>query len=69
MEQVSTPSKSQPPSTEKTLLFVGSRGAGKSSLVQLFLERDETVLRTLGLDYCYARRSGRSLHCVCTCYA
>ncbi|KAB7493925.1 Cytoplasmic dynein 2 light intermediate chain 1 [Armadillidium nasatum] len=46
---------------QATLLFVGPRGAGKTTLIQRFLEREEAPKPTLALEYTYARKSGKSL--------
>lgn len=43
--------------SESHLLVCGSKDAGKTSLIQRFLERDETPKPTVGLDFCYGRKS------------
>ncbi|KAJ3159014.1 Cytoplasmic dynein 2 light intermediate chain 1 [Geranomyces michiganensis] len=42
---------------ESTLFFLGSKGAGKSSLILRFLDRDEAPTPTTGLEYTFARRT------------
>uniref|UniRef100_A0A8D8TJK7 Cytoplasmic dynein 2 light intermediate chain 1 n=1 Tax=Cacopsylla melanoneura TaxID=428564 RepID=A0A8D8TJK7_9HEMI len=48
-------------SQENTLLFVGTKGVGKSSLVFRFLEKNDTPKPTLALEYIYARKSGKTV--------
>ncbi|XP_043243205.1 cytoplasmic dynein 2 light intermediate chain 1-like [Amphibalanus amphitrite] len=48
-------------SVESTLLFVGGKQAGKSRLIHKFLDRDEEPKKTLGLEYSYGRKTGKSV--------
>ncbi|KAI8917126.1 hypothetical protein DFJ77DRAFT_459291 [Powellomyces hirtus] len=42
---------------ESTLFFLGAKGAGKTSLILRFLDRDEPPTPTTGLEYTFARRT------------
>jgi dynein light intermediate chain 2, cytosolic len=42
---------------ERHLVFVGARGAGKSTIINRLLERDEPTKPTLALDYVFGRRT------------
>ncbi|XP_068085310.1 cytoplasmic dynein 2 light intermediate chain 1 [Anabrus simplex] len=53
------PLGSQP--KERTLIIVGSKGVGKTTLIHRFLDRDETAKQTLALEYTFGRKAGRSL--------
>ncbi|GLH05592.1 Cytoplasmic dynein 2 light intermediate chain 1 [Gryllus bimaculatus] len=46
---------------EHTVLFIGSKGVGKTSLITRFLDREETPKSTLALEYTYGRKSRKSL--------
>lgn len=46
---------------QRTLLFVGSKGMGKTTLINRFLDRNESAKKTLALEYTFARKTGRSL--------
>ena len=46
---------------ETTLLFVGSRNVGKTTLIQRFLERQETSKPTLALEYTFGRKTNQNL--------
>ncbi|XP_071522819.1 cytoplasmic dynein 2 light intermediate chain 1 [Panulirus ornatus] len=46
---------------EATLLLVGTRSAGKTTLLQRFLDREEAPRHTLALEYTYGRKTGRTL--------
>ncbi|XP_049780347.1 cytoplasmic dynein 2 light intermediate chain 1 [Schistocerca cancellata] len=48
-------------SKESSLLFMGNKGVGKTSLIYRFLDRNETAKPTLALEYAYGRKSGKSL--------
>ncbi|XP_049808098.1 cytoplasmic dynein 2 light intermediate chain 1 isoform X2 [Schistocerca nitens] len=48
-------------SKECSLLFMGNKGVGKTSLIYRFLDRNETAKPTLALEYAYGRKSGKSL--------
>jgi dynein light intermediate chain 2 len=53
------PSGSQP--KERTILILGSKGVGKTSLIHRFLDRNECAKQTLALEYTFGRRAGKSL--------
>ncbi|XP_075225368.1 cytoplasmic dynein 2 light intermediate chain 1-like isoform X2 [Lycorma delicatula] len=46
---------------ERTLLVVGSKGSGKSTLIDKFLDRNEIEKPTLALEYSFGRKAGKSL--------
>ncbi|KAF0761709.1 cytoplasmic dynein 2 light intermediate chain 1 [Aphis craccivora] len=46
---------------ERTLLVIGSKDAGKTSLIHSFFDKNEKPKPTLALEYYFARRSGKSL--------
>ena len=46
---------------ETTLLFVGSRNVGKTTLIHRFLERQETPKPTLALEYTFGRKTNQNL--------
>eukprot|EP00095_Tigriopus_kingsejongensis_P007133 maker-scaffold687_size111633-snap-gene-0.25 protein:Tk07133 transcript:maker-scaffold687_size111633-snap-gene-0.25-mRNA-1 annotation:"cytoplasmic dynein 2 light intermediate chain 1" len=46
---------------ETTLLVVGSKGVGKSTLIHKFLERQDAPKSTLALEYTFGRRTNQSL--------
>ena len=46
---------------EITLLFVGSRNVGKTTLIHRFLERQETPKSTLALEYTFGRKTNQNL--------
>ncbi|KAF4517361.1 hypothetical protein B566_EDAN014162 [Ephemera danica] len=46
---------------ETTLIFTGNKGAGKTTMVNILLEKNEQPKPTLALDYTFGRRSGKSL--------
>ncbi|XP_068235141.1 cytoplasmic dynein 2 light intermediate chain 1 [Palaemon carinicauda] len=46
---------------EATLLIAGTRSAGKTTLLQRFLDREEPPRNTLALEYTYGRKSGKTL--------
>jgi hypothetical protein len=50
---------------ETTLLFVGSRNVGKTTLIHRFLERQETPKPTLALEYTFGRKTNQNLAKVC----
>ncbi|PSN53731.1 Cytoplasmic dynein 2 light intermediate chain 1 [Blattella germanica] len=52
-------SGSQP--KERTLLILGSRDVGKTSLIHRFLDRNESAKQTLALEYTFGRKAGKSL--------
>ncbi|KAI8822224.1 uncharacterized protein EV422DRAFT_619352 [Fimicolochytrium jonesii] len=49
---------------ESTLIFVGSRGAGKTSVVLRFLDRDDPPTPTVGMEYTFARRTRGGMNAV-----
>ena len=51
---------------ESSLLIVGSKGVGKTTLIQRLLERQDPAKPTLALEYTYGRRSNQSLAKVCS---
>ena len=46
---------------ETTLLVVGSKGVGKTTLIHRLLERQETSKPTLALEYTYGRKTNQTL--------
>lgn len=46
---------------ETTLLIVGTRSAGKTTMIQRFLDREEAARQTLALEYTYGRKAGKTL--------
>lgn len=46
---------------EATLLLVGTKASGKTTLLQRFLDREEPPRHTLALEYTYGRKSGKTL--------
>ncbi|CAH8493293.1 unnamed protein product [Heterobilharzia americana] len=42
--------------TENTIIFAGNKESGKSSIINQFLEKDETPKATLALDYTFGRK-------------
>uniref|UniRef100_A0A6A7G9N5 Cytoplasmic dynein 2 light intermediate chain 1 n=1 Tax=Hirondellea gigas TaxID=1518452 RepID=A0A6A7G9N5_9CRUS len=53
------PLKNDKTPRQAALLLVGPKGAGKTTLVYRFLDRDETPKPTLALDYTYGRKPGK----------
>ena len=51
---------------ETTLLFVGSRNVGKTTLIHRFLERQEPPKPTLALEYTFGRKTNQNLAKVLT---
>ena len=45
----------------RTLLVVGSKGVGKTTLIQHLLERQESSKPTLALEYTYGRKANQTL--------
>ncbi|KAK4469259.1 hypothetical protein MN116_006576 [Schistosoma mekongi] len=41
---------------ETTIIFAGNKGSGKSTIINRFLERNESPKPTLALDYTYGRK-------------
>ncbi|XP_069954573.1 cytoplasmic dynein 2 light intermediate chain 1 [Cherax quadricarinatus] len=46
---------------EATLLIVGTRSAGKTTLIQRFLDREDVPRQTLALEYTYGRKTGKTM--------
>lgn len=46
---------------ETTLLVIGSKSVGKSTLIHKFLERQEAAKPTLALEYTFGRKTNQSL--------
>ncbi|KAG7204996.1 hypothetical protein KM043_005381 [Ampulex compressa] len=46
---------------ERSIIIVGSKGAGKTTMVYRFLEKEETPKPTIALDYSFGRKAGKSL--------
>ncbi|TRY77427.1 hypothetical protein TCAL_06882 [Tigriopus californicus] len=46
---------------ETTLLVIGSKSVGKSTLIHKFLERQEAAKSTLALEYTFGRKTNQSL--------
>ncbi|XP_050441539.1 cytoplasmic dynein 2 light intermediate chain 1 [Adelges cooleyi] len=47
--------------TERTLLVLGNKNSGKTTLIHRFFDKSEKPKPTLALEYTFARRSGKSL--------
>ncbi|XP_014216248.1 cytoplasmic dynein 2 light intermediate chain 1 [Copidosoma floridanum] len=48
-------------SHEKSLIIVGSKEVGKTTMIYRFLEKEDTPKATLAMDYSYGRKAGKSL--------
>nr|XP_003705327.1 PREDICTED: cytoplasmic dynein 2 light intermediate chain 1 isoform X2 [Megachile rotundata] len=48
-------------SHERSIIVVGSKNVGKTTIVHRFLEKDETPKPTIAIDYSYGRKIGKSL--------
>lgn len=46
---------------ETSLIFVGSKGVGKTTLIHRFLEREEAPKQTLALEYTFGRKTNQNL--------
>ena len=46
---------------ERSLVFLGSKGVGKTTLIHRFLERDEAPKQTLALEYTFGRKTNQNL--------
>ena len=44
---------------ERTIFILGSKGVGKTTVINSFFERDENPKPTLALEYSFGRRSGQ----------
>ena len=47
---------------ESSLVVVGGVGAGKSTLIHRFLEREEAAKQTLALEYTFGRKTNQAAH-------
>lgn len=54
------PLSETPGAADAELVFVGSKGAGKSSLINAFLQKDEAPKPSTPLEYRFARRQATS---------
>ncbi|XP_011309825.1 cytoplasmic dynein 2 light intermediate chain 1 [Fopius arisanus] len=48
-------------SRERSIIIIGSKRVGKTTMVYRFLEKDETAKPTIAMDYSYGRKAGKSL--------
>ncbi|XP_046387392.1 cytoplasmic dynein 2 light intermediate chain 1 isoform X2 [Ischnura elegans] len=48
-------------SGDSSVFFIGSKGVGKSSLINLLQDKNEVPKSTLAFDYTFIRRSGKSM--------
>ena len=46
---------------ERSLVFIGSKSVGKTTLIHRFLERDESPKQTLALEYTFGRKTNQNL--------
>ena len=51
----------QKSSDERTLLILGSRGVGKTTLVHRFLDSQDSPKPTLALEYTFGRKTNNNL--------
>ena len=51
----------QKSSDERTLLILGSRGVGKTTLVHRFLDSQDSPKPTLALEYTFGRKANNDL--------
>ena len=66
--EITSPANNSQKHKESSLLIVGSKGVGKTTLIQRLLERQEAAKPTLALEYTYGRRTNQSLAKVlCSC--
>ncbi|XP_058454771.1 cytoplasmic dynein 2 light intermediate chain 1 [Malaya genurostris] len=56
-EQMKNESRLTMGPNERTILVLGSKGAGKSTLINKFLDRDDVPRPTLALEYSFGRRT------------
>ncbi|XP_053970991.1 cytoplasmic dynein 2 light intermediate chain 1 [Hylaeus volcanicus] len=46
---------------ERSIIIVGRKGVGKTTMIFRFLEKDETPKPTIAMDYSFGRKAGKSL--------
>ncbi|KAK9303328.1 hypothetical protein QLX08_004927 [Tetragonisca angustula] len=46
---------------ERSIIIVGSKRVGKTTMIHRFLEKDETPKPTIAIDYSFGRKAGKSL--------
>ncbi|XP_017875869.1 cytoplasmic dynein 2 light intermediate chain 1 [Ceratina calcarata] len=46
---------------ERSIIIVGSKSVGKTTIVHRFLEKDEPPKPTIAMDYSFGRKTGKSL--------
>ncbi|XP_058814743.1 cytoplasmic dynein 2 light intermediate chain 1 [Topomyia yanbarensis] len=56
-EQMKNESRLTAGPSERTIFVLGSKGAGKSTLINKFLDRDDVPRPTLALEYSFGRRT------------
>ncbi|TGZ65357.1 hypothetical protein CRM22_005903 [Opisthorchis felineus] len=57
IQQHNLKNKKFPNDHEPTLIFVGNKSAGKSTIIHYFLDREDKPKPTLALDYTFGRKS------------
>uniref|UniRef100_A0A1I8Q9N7 Cytoplasmic dynein 2 light intermediate chain 1 n=1 Tax=Stomoxys calcitrans TaxID=35570 RepID=A0A1I8Q9N7_STOCA len=50
---------------ERTIFILGSKGVGKTTVINTFFDRDEAPRPTLALEYSYARKTGAAQKYIC----
>ncbi|XP_046587099.1 cytoplasmic dynein 2 light intermediate chain 1 isoform X1 [Neodiprion lecontei] len=46
---------------ERSIIIIGSKGVGKTTMVYRFLEKEESPKATIAMDYSFGRKAGKSL--------
>ncbi|XP_012253953.2 cytoplasmic dynein 2 light intermediate chain 1 [Athalia rosae] len=46
---------------ERSIIILGSKGVGKTTMVYRFLEKEESPKPTIAMDYSFGRKAGKSL--------
>lgn len=46
---------------ERTIILLGSKGVGKTTMIYRFLDKEETPKPTIAMDYSFGRKAGKSL--------